>query len=143
MSHSPALTPTQRVRRNGRLAALAALSVLVVAAALDFFGLTNQRIISTCPMLHLTGLPCPLCGMTRAFAALSAGRVAQAVSFNFAAPALFLAVVAWGVLGAAQWMSARPVLDRIWRRAGRPIVYTLGVVVAVAWVAELWVRLAG
>ena len=143
MSHPAPLTPTQRVRRNGRLAVLGAASVLAVAAALDFFGLTSQSIISTCPMLHLTGLPCPLCGMTRAFAALSSGRLSQAVSFNVAAPALSVAVVVWGALGAVQWASARPVLDRIWRRAGRPIVYTLGVVVAVAWVAELWVRLAG
>ena len=80
--------------------------------------------------------------MTRAFAALSSGRLSQAVSFNVAAPALFVAVVVWGALGAVQWASARPVLDRIWRRAGRPIVYTLGVIVAVAWVAALWVRLA-
>ena len=108
---------------------------------LDLLDFTRAYGTNFCPMLHLTGLPCPLCGMTRAFAALSAGRFAQAVSFNFAAPVLFLAVVAWGVLGAAQWISARPVLDHIWGRAGRPIVYTLGVIVAVAWVAELWVRL--
>ena len=121
---------------------MGAVSVLVVAASLDFFGLTTQTITSTCPMLHLTGLPCPLCGMTRAFAALSTGRLSQAISYNFAAPVLFLAMVAWGALGAAQWASARPVLDRTWRRAGRPIAYTLGVIVAVAWIAELWVRLA-
>ena len=141
MSHPAPLTPTQRVRRNGCLAALGAVSVLVVAASLDYFGLTSRHIISTCPMLHLTGLPCPLCGMTRAFAALSTGRLGQAVSFNFAAPVLFVAMLVWGALGAVQWASARPVLDSIWRRAGRPIAYTLGVIVAVAWVAELWVRL--
>jgi len=35
-----------------------------------------------CPFRRLTGLPCPGCGMTRAFWALSGGRLREALTFN-------------------------------------------------------------
>jgi hypothetical protein len=43
-----------------------------------------------CPILHLTGVPCPTCGMTRSFTAIAQGRWEQAVSFHLFGPILFL-----------------------------------------------------
>ncbi|NJM68681.1 MAG: DUF2752 domain-containing protein [Acaryochloris sp. RU_4_1] len=42
-----------------------------------------------CPMLHLTGIPCPTCGMTRSFVAIAQGNWSQAVTFHLFGPVLF------------------------------------------------------
>ncbi|MDG2990304.1 DUF2752 domain-containing protein [Candidatus Synechococcus calcipolaris G9] len=44
--------------------------------------------VSFCPMLNLTGIPCPGCGMTRSFMAMVRGEVDQAISFHLFGPAL-------------------------------------------------------
>ncbi|MGF1601975.1 MAG: DUF2752 domain-containing protein [Thermosynechococcaceae cyanobacterium] len=43
----------------------------------------------TCPIRHLTGIPCPTCGMTRSFAAIAQGNWEQAISFHLFGPVLF------------------------------------------------------
>jgi len=48
-----------------------------------------------CPFRALTGLPCPGCGMTRAFCALSSGRFDEALSWNRGAPALYTLFWLW------------------------------------------------
>ncbi|MCB0970543.1 MAG: DUF2752 domain-containing protein [Acidimicrobiales bacterium] len=51
-----------------------------------------------CPMLAITGIPCPGCGMTRAASAVAAGDLGHAVATDPAAVAL---VAAMGVLAIA------------------------------------------
>ncbi|YAG12927.1 DUF2752 domain-containing protein [Nostoc sp. DSM 114161] len=43
-----------------------------------------------CPIRHLTGIPCPTCGMTRSFMAIAQGNLAQAVAENLFGPILFV-----------------------------------------------------
>jgi hypothetical protein len=45
-----------------------------------------------CPFHWLTGRPCPLCGLTRAFCALAKGHFGQAVHFNALSPLAFAMV---------------------------------------------------
>ncbi|MFN6563984.1 MAG: DUF2752 domain-containing protein [Nostoc sp. ChiSLP01] len=42
-----------------------------------------------CPIRHLTGIPCPTCGMTRSFMAIAQGNFPQAVVENLFGPLLF------------------------------------------------------
>ena len=42
-----------------------------------------------CPVLHLTGIPCPTCGMTRSFMAIARGNFPQAISYHLLGPAVF------------------------------------------------------
>ncbi|HTG44046.1 MAG TPA: DUF2752 domain-containing protein [Verrucomicrobiae bacterium] len=61
-----------------------------------------------CPVLAITGLPCPSCGSTRALAALSQLDLRTAAAFNplfvLAAPCAVLCVTFRGRLGAySQW----------------------------------------
>jgi len=44
----------------------------------------------SCPFRALTGIPCPGCGMTRSFLALTNGDLAGAASYHILGPALFL-----------------------------------------------------
>lgn len=58
-------------------------------------------------------IPCPLCGMTRSFAALAHGDVAAALRFHPAGPLLFVAILVF-VVGAVVALLRRspPMVDR-------------------------------
>ncbi len=81
--------PERAVRKNR----LAALAVLLFFAALlllyQHFG------ISFCPIYRIIGLPCPSCGMSRAWMALFHGDIARAFFLHplFLAPPLLAAAV--------------------------------------------------
>ncbi|MBW4549919.1 MAG: DUF2752 domain-containing protein [Aphanocapsa sp. GSE-SYN-MK-11-07L] len=49
------------------------------------------RLPFACPVRHLTGIPCPTCGMTRSFMAIAEGNWQQAISMHLFGPILFLA----------------------------------------------------
>ena len=42
-----------------------------------------------CPVRHLTGIPCPTCGMTRSFMAIAQGHWSQALAHHWFGPILF------------------------------------------------------
>ncbi|MEA5604248.1 DUF2752 domain-containing protein [Nostoc sp. UHCC 0252] len=44
-------------------------------------------------MRHLTGIPCPTCGMTRSFMAIAQGNLFQALAENLFGPLLFASFV--------------------------------------------------
>lgn len=56
-----------------------------------FFNPTTQGLFPTCPLLNLTGLACPGCGLTRGFHALFHGEFLTALGFNAMLP-IFAAV---------------------------------------------------
>jgi hypothetical protein len=74
-----------------------------------------------CPFRELTGLPCPLCGATRAFA-LAARGDGRFLDYN----------AVWVVLAALLIVAGVVVLVTRWRPRVSPAVVA-GVVVAVAW----------
>jgi len=53
----------------------------------------NQPLPGTCTFRRLTDLPCPGCGMTRAFISMAHGRLADAWHFNPAGIAFFAIVL--------------------------------------------------
>lgn len=58
----------------------------------------------SCLWRNLTGIPCPTCGMTRAFVSLVQGDLAQAMADHAFAPALFLGItVAIGHIAVELW----------------------------------------
>lgn len=46
-----------------------------------------------CPILQLTGIPCPACGMTRSFIAMVEGNLSQASAHHLFGPLLFAGFV--------------------------------------------------
>jgi hypothetical protein len=57
-----------------------------------FFTVPADPSVRLCGFHWLTGLPCPLCGMTRAMFALAKGHVLEALHFNALSPLGFAMV---------------------------------------------------
>jgi hypothetical protein len=77
-----------------------------------------------CPFRAVTGLPCPGCGMTRAFCSIGHGELARAFGYNALAPFVFLAAMlvwAHALATLLKLDSARAALERLRpnERAGR------------------------
>ncbi len=75
-------------QRRVRWGWLGLCSAPLVGAVLYNQGL---RLPFACPIRHLTGIPCPTCGMTRSFMAIARGDWQQAISMHLFGPILFLA----------------------------------------------------
>lgn len=96
---------------------VALVYTLLVALALAGSFFPYERVVAEghpwLPDFHCAG--CPLCGMTRAFCALSAGRWREAAGWNRGAPALYAGFWLW--LAAAALVFARAARSG---RRGRP-----------------------
>ncbi|MCI0657730.1 MAG: DUF2752 domain-containing protein [Acidobacteria bacterium] len=102
----------ERVARDPRAVpfplVFGALAILCAAASAILLRIPEARLPASlhCPFLALTGLPCPTCGGTRAFAALAGGNLWRALLLN---PLVTVTVV--GVFAAAA--------GSLWRRLTR------------------------
>ena len=95
---------------------LAGLGAAGAAAAYQA-ALGGEGLWLPCPLRTLTGIPCPLCGMTTAATALASGDLGAALAanpfvlllagFTLVMAALMAARVAGRVPGAAQWPASR------------------------------------
>ena len=66
--------------------------------AYAFVSYQAQWNIPVCVFRLVTGLPCPLCGLTRSVGAALSGQVMTALRFHILGPAVVLANVAVGIL---------------------------------------------
>jgi hypothetical protein len=66
-------------------------------------------VLRLCPFYWLTGRPCPLCGLTRAFCALAKGHWSQALHFHALSPLAFVML-----------------FSLFWRFRWRPRLWTCG-----------------
>ena len=74
--------------------ALVGLSALFLISA--FFKPSTGEYFTICGFKNLTGLPCPGCGLTHSFCALTQGDIGGALGFNLLGPLLYLAlIVVW------------------------------------------------
>lgn len=71
--------------------ALAGLSALFLVSA--FFKPSTGEYFTICGFKNLTGLPCPGCGLTHSFCALTQGDIGGAFGFNLLGPLLYLALI--------------------------------------------------
>lgn len=72
------------------------------AAVFALLRLVTPPFIPSCPLLSLTGLPCPLCGLTRAMFLLAKGEWLQAVELHALSPVVAAAALALALLGQAR-----------------------------------------
>ena len=79
----------------------------------------NPR-LRLCPFLWLTGKPCPLCGLTRAFCALAKGDWQQAIHFHALSPvaAAMVCTLPWNFPGKGRvWIAGASMIGiyGVWR----------------------------
>ena len=100
---SPAPRPWRFAGRAPLVLWLAAgIAAALAFLALGWFGVPSGVAFSICAFRHLTGIPCPGCGLTRAMAALARGELVLALHFHPFAPLLAAeAALLWAAVGAA------------------------------------------
>ncbi len=91
------------VRRESLLTAVGAAAILVAAGLLtpdsSGHGTHEHLFLLPCIFRWVTGLPCPFCGMTTAFALMAQGDVGAAFRIHVLGPLAYLAT--WTMLLAA------------------------------------------
>ena len=71
--------------------------VTLLFAGLALYDAPVEPKFHLCGFLWLTGLPCPLCGMTRALCFLFKGQFSQAIQLHALSPVAVLTLAALGV----------------------------------------------
>lgn len=113
-----------------------ALTALVLLVSMLLPSAPERPVL--CLFRLATGLPCPSCGMTRGFVALSHGNVASAVGYNVAAPVIYASVWAIFLLSMAQFIAGRDWLLALWQRFRIPLALAVVALLMTAWVFNLW-----
>lgn len=93
-----------------------------------------------CLSRRLLGLPCPLCGMTRAWVHLSHGRVVEGVLTQPAGAVAFVAALCFVVYGGARAAGAPPLGVDLSDSAYRAVRYTILAILLGSW---SWVGVRG
>lgn len=112
------------------------LSLLVAAAGLTagwLYPWWREHVVVVCPLLEITGVPCPTCGGTRAIAALARGAWREALSWNPGVAVAGMGALLWLPLGTLllavpSWRPALP------RRLGAGSRWALALLLAADWV---------
>ncbi len=118
--------------RLARLVGLGLISLVLLAFTLPLGA--GDRVLASwlpqapCLFRELTGLPCPLCGMTRAFHFMGRLRIEQALECNPAGALLFLMLAVQALGG---WLSLGAKLGA-WRGLGGRGYWAPGVVMILA-----------
>jgi uncharacterized protein DUF2752 len=73
------------------LLVVAGLSVIFIVSAI--LKPSTGEYFTVCGFKNFTGLPCPGCGLTHSFCALTKGDLSSAFAFNLLGPALFLVLI--------------------------------------------------
>jgi hypothetical protein len=123
-------------RRSNTLIFVGLAAVLVAAAVMS----NPDHGPVLCAFRAITSLPCPSCGMTRAFHALSHGDLRAATAFNLASPFVYAAAWLGLVLAFAGICSDEQLIARAWRKSKYVVApLTIGLMAA-AWIHNLVVR---
>ena len=147
--HGGLSTEVSRGDRVGH-AVVAGLIALVFVAS--FLGVDRWRVLAIpsiggegatlCLLRRTTGLPCPTCGMTRSFCAMSRGEVGDAFQKHPLGPVLYALLAFVMVRSAVAAVRGR----RLFAGTARLLLWSVPVLPAAAvvvWVVRLWGLFAG
>jgi hypothetical protein len=96
---------------------------------------TGARLL--CPLRELTGIPCPLCGMTRAATSLAAGDVGASLAFNPFLLVLAAATAVMAVVMAGRALGVLPAARPLPGRWGPAAVGLVALLVGASWLVQL------
>ena len=96
---------------------------------------------SICLVRNMTGFPCPSCGMSRGYHAMSSLSPVEAFGHNIAAPLVYPASWIILLLGLIDLTLQRGLLIRLWQRIKKPVLLVLLPLMAASWVINLTAHL--
>ncbi|MEO1131882.1 MAG: DUF2752 domain-containing protein [Cyanobacteria bacterium J06639_1] len=91
MSQLSLEAPLSQFARRVRWGTIAAAALPLSCACV--FAVTPLRSPFACPILALTGVPCPSCGMTRSVVSLVRGQVGEAIAYHAFGPVVCLGLL--------------------------------------------------
>ena len=134
MSAVAAERDAARIRRN--LLWLGLLTAVFVASVL--WHPADDGGLVLCPFRAATGIPCPGCGLTRAFCAMGKGDVSRAFGFHALGPTLFVVAGLLWLRSAAVLAGFGDVVTRADRALVRWKALQIGGVLLIAvWIVRL------
>ncbi|HOF18144.1 MAG TPA: DUF2752 domain-containing protein [Phycisphaerae bacterium] len=132
------------LRLQGLAVATACGALLVAAWSLSpqagGTGTHVQMGLPGCSFLARTGYPCPSCGLTTSVSAAAHGQWGLSLSAQPFGLVLFVAAVGGALLGAAQAVTAQPLLRRL--KLSRRWVWAAGLAMFAGWGVKLATGLA-
>lgn len=104
-----------------------------------YTGSATHSGVIVCPSRLLMKIPCPSCGMTRAFAALTHFDLAYALRANPASPLIFALAITLGLLMLAQAITGKTYLHSLWKNTAirRILTAIILTAMAAAWYVNL------
>jgi len=122
-------------------AAAIALAIFVLAPDPSGRGAHRQLGLPPCMLEYLTGIPCPLCGMTTSFTLMARGRILQALDVQpagaLAFSALIVAIAALLLAAAA----GRGLNEWAWRRFLSVSSILALIIIIAAWCRGIYIAL--
>ena len=120
-------------RRSNTLIFAGLAAVLVAAAVMP----VPEHGPVLCAFRAVTSLPCPSCGMTRAFVALSHGDLRAATAFNVASPFVYAAAWLGLVLALAGICTEQELIARAWSKSRLILAPIIIGLMTAAWIHNL------
>ena len=121
-------------RSTWRRSAWIPFTIVLIALAASIFTEAPARLpFAVCLFRNVTNLPCPACGITRAFNHMGHGRIVEAWHVNALSPFLFVGLCAYVVLFIVDKVRPGIRWPRISRRVAMGLFALLIAVVLVRW----------
>lgn len=124
---------------------LAVVAVLALALVLEpspeGVGTHQQLLPMPCGFRLITGLPCPMCGMTTAFAHMARWQVGAAFEAHVLGPAAWFAAWVVGLMAIRAMIRDVPVTPRWLQRPWVP--KTFFALILAGWIANIALRIFG
>ena len=108
-------------------------TIILLSIVLD----SAPQKLALCLFNSATGLPCPSCGMTRAFISLGHGNIHSAILFNPAS--IFIYIAAWVglILASLQTVYGKKYIEIIWSKCKRILFPIIITIMTFTWIYKL------
>lgn len=120
-----------------RIEGVVIISVIGAIVLLSLLLDSTPNYFPLCIFHTVTGLPCPSCGMTRAFISLGHWDIRSALFFNPASILIYPAAWAGLIMALLQVVFKRKYIETIWNKSKRVLFPIILFIMALTWIYKL------